>query len=203
MSKHLLLASLLLVSCELKPWNNSSTKATGADSGAKTILEGTWQSGCMEISGGWRLKTTMTFKGSHASVEKIAHIDECQTPVSVERYESTFKINGEAEIKNIDFTLISAGFLAKTPAMAQVLNDAKMFEYTDWQSDVEKDLMGRKASPQSRAPEYDSRTPDIDIFKVEGDKLYFGDHGKEEEKVHSQPGHRPTVLKTDFLSKLR
>jgi hypothetical protein len=143
-----------------------SAPAPGSD------LDGTWTTPC------WQKTTTsltyakLSFTGTYTEYGD----DACTSPIHVSKWTGTAAVTGQTPAGDTKIDLAFATF-ASTALTADnaAFNNMNMYcGLTDWQANVEKDVLGKDCYGFS----IPAGGKSLDIYRVEGDTLKFGKGAK-------------------------
>ena len=171
----------------------------GGDGAPATVLEGTWSRGCASDGGGDYDKITTTYSGSitNSTYSVFSAIDcSAGSAVVIMSGKGTFTVGedivlpgGDSATKlnenysSILITLFDASYIAS-------FNQAQLCGKSNWEAGKQVEIAG--------CSDLISSNLNFDIFKINGNKLFFGDTATGE---GISDATRPTQLETIFQTK--
>jgi hypothetical protein len=151
--------------------SGSTTSSTGTGGSAPTPgndLDGTWETVCWQ-----KAKTTITYDHLALDGTYTEYSDDaCASAIHVSKWTGTAAVTGQtaAGDTKIDIAFATFTSTALTAENAAFNNMNQYCGFTDWEANVQKDVLGK--------PCYGFSIPvggkSLDIYRVEGDTLKFG-----------------------------
>lgn len=183
-SIHSLRASLLAASLAVACGGESPTSVAGAD------LDGTWRTQCFPTSVGYATTTIayadLALVGTYTEYSDSA----CTQGIHVSRWTGATTVSGPARNGVTPIDVAFATFTS-TPLTADNAAQNNSYRYcgiTDWQANVERDVLG--ADCQGFAIPRGARS--LDIYQVDASTLRFGQNALI--AVNPTESTRPTAL---------
>ncbi len=177
----LLLLSLMLFACKGKdkPTATDLVPVTSDASADASALEGTWTYACTADpdSQGDSLQQTQKYTGNKLVLTVTSNKGlDCKVPLITSEMAGDFTI-GKAvdDHSNIARTAHHLVVTIRDQATVDMANNGELADFgfglKDWKLNVPKDLTGNKLAVEY----YSLNSTELDIFKIENNKLYTGD----------------------------
>lgn len=169
MKRLFILTSLLVVSCG----------DSGGGGSSANDPSGTWVSECYKNGADKWERSTSIFSGDTGKFTMELFLDDqCKSTCAVISEGTTFKIGDAGPVAGsykIDYVTHSLSAKATGDACATSFNSSALFGYTDWNKNIEKDILGRKSSATDTDDPPVAGTTTYKLIKIDGNKIYSGD----------------------------
>lgn len=144
--------------------------STSSSSVSVNPLAGTkWRTECSDST-----ENEVDFEGSNASVKAFVYDDAtCDTPKILTVAKRSYSVSGQ----NVDYTFESVKMTLLIDSDVDNCNQEKCYGSDGWVLGVEKDITGKSEGDTLINKAGDKL---LNIFKIEGDVLHFGDTTKDD-----------------------
>jgi hypothetical protein len=170
--KYLFYVFFLIVSCAKSEDEGSDNEVAFAPS-VDDLVGGRWKTKCV----GDGEKTFVTFNESDFVLEKFLYLDASCTEIGITvTTEQTYSLDEN----NLDSVLVTAVASLNNDSDVFDANDMGIWGYTDWEINVEKDIVGRRFRADAEVTFYEEQEF-YDIVKISIRSIYFGNKAGETE----------------------
>lgn len=165
----------------------------------KPDISGKYALGCFEINGFYTKQYLELSGGNYKKEIYISLNESCLEPLMYKRYEATFslgdKIPDLTNTYNLDVKITKSYLKLLSKDMVDEGNQNIAYGYSDWELNKEKEIQGKKSSPDSEN-EYIEGQNLLMIIKSENSTLTFGEYSDIDITIE-----RPRFLETHSFNK--
>jgi hypothetical protein len=190
------LVSFLLAACG-KSNDGGSTSALEKQ---KAALIGTWESSCVNEGDGFYIKRYLTAEKESIEQSFAVYSDtDCEDPVFTRRVVHTYEIaeTDAQDIFEFNVTLQEAYETPDVDDSAAYNNEVIAFEYADWETGVEKDILDRGYDVEDTSIVYTTDETTYTILSLTDENILLLGQLSDEENGQKK-STRPTELNTDY-----